>query len=253
VKTTNVAGFTLSIGPGGYPMDPARGPEVVIDGEKMIAPSPMTDRSWSAHFRKRAGKWALVDADREPGLHKRHGLQGPVDDAFMDSFVFVAPTGNPLAPGVANWVASEQKHAIIEWRRQFRGEAQVRDDNQITDAEIASSNLVLWGDPGSNRILARIADRLPIHWTKDAVVVGGKSYSAATHALILIFPNPLNPERYVVLNSGFTFREYDYLNNARQIPKLPDWAVVDTTVPPDGRFPGKIVNAGFFGENWQLQ
>ena len=49
---------------------------------------------------------------------------------------------------------------------------------------------------------------------------------------MLIYPNPLNPKRYVVLNSGFTFREYDYLNNARQTPKLPDWAVIDVTTPP---------------------
>ena len=31
------------------------------------------------------------------------------------------------------------------------------------------------------------------------------------------------------------------LSNARQTPKLPDYAIVDITVPPDDRFPGKIV------------
>ena len=35
----------------------------------------------------------------------------------------------------------------------------------MTDADIASSNLVLWGDPGSNKVLARIADKLPVKWT----------------------------------------------------------------------------------------
>jgi hypothetical protein len=74
-------------------------------------------------------------------------------------------------------------------------------------------------------------------------VLAGKTYAAATHAPILIFPNPLNPRKYVVLNSGFTFREADYLSNARQTPKLPDYAIVDITVPPDARFPGKIVQA----------
>ena len=114
------------------------------------------------------------------------------------------------------------------------------------------SNLILWGDPGSNKILARIADKLPIKWTADSVIVGDKRYPASIHAPILIFPNPLNPSKYVVLNSGFTFREFDYLNNARQIPKLPDYAVVDTTTPPDFRYPGKIVLAGFFNEAWGL-
>ena len=171
---------------------------------------------------------------------------------LVAAFTSDCSTGTPTAPGVAAWVASEEKHAITEWRRQFRGDAQVRTDREVTDADIASSNLVLWGDPGSNQVLARIADRLPVKWTAGGVVVGSEKFDAKTHAPILIFPNPLNPRKYVVLNSGFTFREFDYLNNARQIPKLPDYAVVDTTVPADGRYPGKIVTAGFFDEDWKL-
>jgi hypothetical protein len=67
----------------------------------------------------------------------------------------------------------------------------------------------------------------------------------------LVYPNPLNPERYVVVNSSFTYREYDYLNNARQVAKLPDWAIVDLSQPPSTRAPGKIADAGFFDEKWQ--
>ena len=57
---------------------------------------------------------------------------------------------------------------------------------------------------------------------------------------------------YVVVNSGFTYREYDYLNNARQVPKLPDFAVIDVKSPPTSQRPGGIVTAGFFTERWQL-
>ena len=56
----------------------------------------------------------------------------------------------------------------------------------------------------------------------------------------------------MVLNSGFTFREYDYLNNARQVPKLPDFAVIDLNVPVSSRAPGGVVEAGFFSERWEL-
>ena len=52
---------------------------------------------------------------------------------------------------------------------------------QISDAEIAASNLVLWGDPGSNKVLARIADKLPVKWTADAIVAGKKQL-AGGHA-----------------------------------------------------------------------
>jgi hypothetical protein len=240
------------MGAGGCPLDSTRKPEVVIDGQRVPGPAPMSDRSWIAHFRKSGGRWEAAEHSGDAGLRKRHGLQGPIDDAFLDSFIMVRPTGTPMAPGIARWVASEERHAVTEWRRQFRGEAQVRDDSAITDAEIAGTNLVLWGDPGSNKVLARIADRLPIGWTKDAVVVSGTQFPSATHALVMIYPNPLNPKKYVVLNSGVTFREYDYLNNARQIPKLPDFAVIDTTTPPGDRWPGKVATAGFFGERWEL-
>jgi dienelactone hydrolase len=252
VETANVTAFTLAMGPGGCPLDLARKPVVTIDGQKLSAAGPMSDRSWTVHFRKAGSQWTAVDSTAAQGLTKRHGLQGPVDDAFLDSFVFVSPTGTPMAPGVAKWVAAEEQHAVAEWRRQFRGEAQVRLDKDVTDADIAASNLVLWGDPGSNRVLARIGDRLPVKWTAQGLTVGADRYPADTHAPILIYPNPLNAAKYVVLNSGFTFREFDYLNNARQIPKLPDYAVVDTTTPPDDRYPGKIVLAGFFDETWAL-
>ena len=79
------------------------------------------------------------------------------------------------------------------------------------------------------------------------------SYDAAKHVPIYIFPNPLNPRRYVVLNSGFTFsRAIGSGTNSQQTPKLPDWAIVDTSAPPDERFPGKIVDAGFFDEQWKF-
>jgi poly(3-hydroxybutyrate) depolymerase len=250
VDTSNVSAFTLAMEPGACPLDVARAPVVTIDGQKVTAPVPGSDRSWSAHFRKAETQWSTVPAVETAGLHKRHGLQGPIDDAFLDSFVFVTPTGAALAPAVGQWAAAEEKRAIAEWHRQFRGDAQVRDDTAITDADIAGSNLVLWGDPASNKVLAKIADRLPVRWTQAGVVWNGKTYAAANHAAILIFPNPLNPKRYVVLNSGFTFREADYLSNARQTPKLPDYAIVDVSVPPDARFPGKIVEAGFFNEDW---
>ena len=143
-------------------------------------------------------------------------------------------------------------HAEEHWRKQFRGDASTKDDKEVTDEDIKTSNLVLWGDPKSNSVLAKIADKLPVKWTDKGVKVGEKLYEPGTNVPVLIYPNPMFPSKYIVINSGFTFREYDYLNNARQVPKLPDYAIVDITTPPSSRYPGKIVQAGFFGERWEL-
>lgn len=247
--------MTLNVPAGGCQdlgLDVTEPAPITIDDQNLEGPHPLSDRSWTCQLHKEEGKWALGPlADMKS--RKRHGLQGPIDDAFMDSFVFVRPTGEEKRPAVEKWVRSESDRAIREWRRQFRGEARVKDDKAITDEDIAGANLVLWGTPESNAVLKRIADKLPIQWAEDQIVVGQQKFSVDDHALILICPNPLNANRYVVLNSGCTYREYDYLNNARQTPKLPDWAVVDLHTPPDARAPGKIAASDFFDEHWQLK
>jgi hypothetical protein len=149
------------------------------------------------------------------------------------------------------WASDELEHAVGFWRKVFRGDAPLKDDTAISDQDIAQSNLILWGDPQSNMVLAKIADKLPVKWTADGVELHGKKYDAANHMPVLIFPNPLNPERYVVLNSGVTFREQALLNNADQTAKLPDWAMVDIRTPAGPRWPGEVVSAGFFDEQWR--
>jgi dienelactone hydrolase len=252
VTTTNVEALTLTIPTGLSPFDLLQPVNVEINGEKVTTVTTQSDRSWSASLVKRGVSWRLEKLP-EDGLRKRHGLQGPIDDAFMEAFLFVRPTGQPLNAAVGAWVNGELAHATQHWRSHYRGDARVKDDSAVTDADIAANNLVLWGDPSSNALLAKLADKLPVKWTAAGLVVGGKTYAAGDAVPVLIYPNPLNPARYVVLNSGFTFREYDYLNNARQTPKLPDWAVIDITKPVTARAPGGIAAAGFFGEKWELK
>ncbi len=225
---------------------------VSTDVEPIIV-QPLSDGSFEATFQLDAKhSWDFGTAANE-GLRKRHNLQGPIDDAFMDSFIFVRPTGTAANEDVGKWAEAELTRAIEHWRRHFRGDARVVNDTDVTDDMIQSANLVLWGDPKSNAVLAKIADKLPIGWTNESVKVGEKTYEAAHHAPILIHPNPLNLNRYVVLNSSFTFRDYAYLNNARQVPMLPDWAVIDVRTPPNAVWPGKVVAADFFDEQWQLK
>ena len=77
------------------------------------------------------------------GLRKMHRLQGPIDDAFMDAFVFVLPTGRPLSEGTGKWAREQADYAISEWVHFFRGEPRVRNDGDISSDDIANNNLAL--------------------------------------------------------------------------------------------------------------
>jgi len=254
ITTENVTAVSIDMPSGHCSFSPREVPVVKIDGTSISTGKPMSDRSWQVHLRKQDGKWALVKSAQEEGkLAKQNGLSGPIDDAFMDSFMFVKPSGKALNEKVGAWTKAEMDRAAFEWQRQFRGDAPAKADKDITEADIAANNLVLWGDPQSNSVLAKVSAKLPIEWTKDKLVANGKTYDVNTHAPVLIYPNPLNPKHYIVINSSFTYREYDYLNNARQVAKLPDWAIVDLNQPKTSRAPGGIADAGFFGEAWEWQ
>jgi hypothetical protein len=250
-STKNVTALAFTMPPGRAPFRPGARPAVIIDGQRLAGPPMASDRSWRASYWREAGRWQ-AGAPAEAELRKRPGLQGPIDDAFMSSFLVVTPSGPAMHPQPRAWTEGEQARAIKEWRRHFRGEARVKRDVDVSADDLVNHNLVLWGDPASNRVLASAIQHLPVAWTRERITVGKQSFPSDGHALVLIYPNPLNPRRYVVLNSGFTFREYDYLNNARQVPKLPDWAVVDLSTPPGTRSPGRIAAAGFFGERWEV-
>jgi hypothetical protein len=57
----------------------------------------------------------------------------------------------------------------------------------------------------------------------------------------------------VVINSGLTFREAHDRTNSLQNPKLPDWAILDITQPPNDETAGRVVEADFFDEHWKVK
>jgi pimeloyl-ACP methyl ester carboxylesterase len=262
--TDNIKAFTVRIPPGYAPIRASVQREVSLQflpskietnaREPQILDAPSlthSDRSWTFSVHREGRQWR-AGAISGSGLHKRHGMQGPIDDAFLEPFLFVRPTGKFAHPEVENWVHHELDRAIVRWRRQFRGTPRIADDRDVTPADVASKNLILWGDATSNSLISQIVGKLPIREEGGQIAAGTQRFDAAHHVPILIYPNPLNPKRYVVLNSGFTFREHADMSNALQIPMLPDWAVVDIRTPPNDDWPGKMAAADFFDEEWQL-
>ena len=251
VTTANVTAMHLTFDPGLAPFAVGARPVLTSDGDRITLPAVARDKSLKAGLVRINGAWKLGELP-SAGLRKVHGLQGPIDDAFMDTFMFVRPTGKPFSELMGKWERDQADYAISEWVHFFRGEPRVKDDTDVTAADIAAGNLVLFGDPSSNAVYRRIAERLPIHWRADGVIVQGEKFDT-NHAPVFIFPNPLNPKKYVVINSGFTF--HDQSNNDMQSPKLPDWAVVDITKPGNNYkyLPLFVESQGFFDEAWKLK
>jgi hypothetical protein len=202
---------------------------------------------------KSNGRWQGANETDE--LRKRPKLQGPIDDAFLGPVLVVLPSVAPKHPRVAQWVDFEAKHLLERWQAAFRGELKVVQADAVEAKDLVGTSVVLWGDPGSNSWIARFLEEknLPLKWDEKTLKLGKHELNAATLVPALIYPSPFDPARYVVINSGPTFREAHDRTNSLQNPKLPDWALLDITTPPDGAQPGKIVAADFFDEAWQVK
>lgn len=251
ITTTNVTALALDIPADAELVDASDTVAVRIDGAVLDVPRASGPR-WRAAVTKADGAWRLETTVDAHALRKRPGLQGPIDDAFMGAFMFVGPaSGHEAASPADRWVADEFARAKREWRRHFRGDVVERLPENVSADDIATKHLVLFGTPESNPLVAKVLPGLPVKHGGEAWSIGTARSAVGSSLPVLVYPNPLNPERYVVWNSGFTYREYAYLNNARQIPMLPDWALVSTVEGQNSQFPGTILAEGFFDERWQ--
>ena len=191
-----------------------------VDGQNVGGPGT---------YEKADGRWRR--AGDLKGLHKRHKLQGPIDDAFAESFLVVNPTDRFRR----------------EWAKWMRGDLRTKSEDAVTENDLAANHLVIFGGPSSSKLIARANSKLPVRWEGSDIVLNGTRYNGAEHTLAMIYPNPLNPDRYIVLNTGHTFGEREFRGtNALLFPRLGDWAIIRKN-------DGTVVKAGLFDERWRLR
>ncbi len=207
-------------------------------------------------FEKTGGTWALAAA-RPAGLRKVHALQGPIDDLFQEPFLAVKGTGQPWNAGPQAYADKRLQALEHDFAKWSRGDVRLKDDKAVSAADISNYNLILFGDPGSNSLIAKVVNQLPVHWTRSEITVGSQKFPAGDNALVLIYPNPLNPQKYVVINSGHTYNNDRVLAGSESMffPRIGDYAVVGVDPAAMGGLTpvGTIKLSGFFDEHWQLK
>ncbi|MES2708368.1 MAG: prolyl oligopeptidase family serine peptidase [Verrucomicrobiota bacterium] len=247
LTTVNITSLRLE-SPAGEAEAFSKGLAIRIDGTEIT-----TEKAEKVlNLTKADSHWRL-GAPSSQGLRKRPGLQGPVDDAFTAPFLFVLPDKPGALPAVDAWIRAEAAAQQSRWRSLMRGDVRTKAASTVTAGDIRDYNLILWGDAASNAVTEKVLTRLPLQWTADRIQAGGRTFSSKDHVPVMIYPNPLNPARYIVLNSGLTFREAHSKTNSLQNPHLPDWAVLNITSPPTAEEAGKPAAAGFFDEAWNWQ
>jgi dienelactone hydrolase len=254
VKTANVRGLRLAL-----PDIAALPQKVSIDGQELsVRPYRSGLGNVSIYLERHGANWQAVLPQKVYVEHLRRprkssGLQGPIDDAFMDSFVCVRGTAKGWNEATHKYAEKNLQRFADEWNKFLRGDLPIKDDVDVTEEDINTKTLVLFGDPSSNSVIAQVIDALPLKWTKEGVTLAAKTYGP-DHVPALIYPSPLNAGRYVVINSGHTFHAADFRGtNALLYPRLGDYAVLKPTPTEKDPTAAEVATAGLFDDSWQIK
>jgi dienelactone hydrolase len=230
-----------------------------IDGKSLPLADAADNLLPNVLYVREGDEWTVVDYDQtrafdaNPGPRKRHNLQGPIDDAFMGAFLCVRGTGTPWSERQQAWADFVLDRFDREFDKWLRGKIRIVDDRDVTPEMIDRYHLILFGDPGSNSLIADVLERLPVSWSKTEIIANGQTHDTRSRGLAMIHPNPLNRRRYVVLNSGHTFHEAQFkASNAQLYPRWGDFAILDIQPDDRGRFNETIIDSAIFDANWEF-
>jgi hypothetical protein len=195
------------------------------------------------------GEWVLADLEPPPG-EKRPGLSGPFGDLFGAGTVLVAGTaGSAEETFFQDWCARDASFFVKQWnggvhRGGIPGESWV-ELPVVTDAEhersSSAANVVAYGTPSTNRVLAAVADRLQLRVDPGKVRVGDRVYEGEDLGLIAVVAFPDGSSRYLGMHSGSSA---DATTSGAHLnwQLLPDYLVYDAE---------RVLEWGFFDNDWQ--
>lgn len=178
IETKNIDAYTLNLAQA--PIDTDRPIEIIENRQSL---GSVTGRI----FARKSEKYINAAYIKNERLH------GPVWDAFTDQYVVV------WGDGSADKEFSEISRKIAQ---SLAKGGPCLADTDMAEELADSYNLILVGTTESNRWLSKIWKKLPVQIEQGRLVADGKHYDGHNIGFILIYPNPINPEKYVAVFSA---------------------------------------------------
>lgn len=211
--------------------------------------------------------WATTDPEAAK-LWKRAGLEGPIGDAYTSHFT-VCYGNSGTAAALTN--QTEAQDFCNKWKIWMGATIVPIPDTSPTAPMIAAGHVILFGTIESSTLLQGMQGQLPIQVHTGNVVVGSASYTGSNYGAYLVYPNPQNPTKYLVVSHGTILvpevTKDSWLSDpdayAKDLEALPwywpDYVVFRTNIIPRATvqpklayLPDAFVASGYFDVNWRI-
>jgi predicted esterase len=223
---------------------------------KLIDPQKPVKVIWNVNDIREArvvnGKIILKDKTYNPlPMHKNPKIAGTISDIQTTPFMVVIGTtaNDSLMTKLINRKAQE---FISYWKNWQKYEPRVIKDKELTEADMKNYSLILFGSAEANLITKKLGDKIPLKVTSEEIEITGRKFPAKDACVTMIYPNPLNAERYVLVigatsSTGMFFSSNSFSDE--------DFSIQDGALPNSylGRTREKLCIAhGKFDYNWQI-
>ncbi|MDP6038137.1 MAG: prolyl oligopeptidase family serine peptidase [Candidatus Latescibacteria bacterium] len=233
VQTENVRTFSLD----------RQATKIAIDGQSLDVSK--------TYQRDSEGNWQLATSKHPNQKHPR--CSGPISNLFLEGLLLVPGTvGSDEATFFNDWVARDARGYFKNRNGGVhrggimgtnRVDLPIIRDTDLTEDDIKNNNLLLYGTPETNAILARFAGQLPITFDGTTIHLSDKTYTSDRVSAFAVFPHPLNAERLVAIHGGVTPDAVTWGSHL-DMQLLPDYLVYNG---------GELLDWGFWGNHWKSQ
>jgi hypothetical protein len=140
---------------------------------------------------------------------------------------------------------------INYWKDWQKYAPRVFKDTELTDADMKKYSLVLYGDANSNLITKKLSDKIPLKVSTQDIEIAGRKFPAKDACVQMIYPHPLNTERYITVIGATSGAGMFFYNRADSYCDffIQDGIILNNRI---GRTEKLLIATGFFDNNWQI-
>lgn len=185
----------------------------------------------------------------KPG-NKRPSLAGPMADVWTTPFAIVQGTAS-ADPMMRRLCEQQAQTAVRDWEAWQHWRPRFFKDSETGQADMAKYSLLLIGGPADNLVTRRLYEGIPLEISASEITIGGRAFPVTDAAVRMVYPHPLNPDRYVLIVAATSPAGMTFAGG----PDFLDFTITDGRVANDeeGRPAEKVwPAAGMFDHEWRL-
>jgi hypothetical protein len=196
------------------------------------------------------GKTIRIDLDATStpvpdAQYKNQEIEGPISHAFASSFLLVkGTTGSPENQMVLDSLTNAIRD---QWRKNYAVDCGYKNDRDVTLQDIREKHLVLLGNAETNSLIEKVLPAIPVRMAPDHLSLGDRRYEGQHLGVQVIYPNPLNRHKYIVIVGANDLSGYRAIENNLAQKAWYDFVVWDSSNPRKS----ERLAAGYWDWSWR--